>query len=62
MSGKTPDDTIKVIESFSRLARNTRDLLSLVDSFKECGVEFVSLKENIDTTTPTGQFVLVKIC
>lgn len=51
-------DTV-IVESISRLARNTRDLLSLVDRFKECGVEFVSLKENIDTTTPTGQFVLV---
>lgn len=51
-------DTV-IVESISRLARNTRDLLKLVDKFKETGVEFISLKENIDTTTPTGQFVLV---
>ncbi len=52
------NDTV-IVESISRLARNTRDLLSLVDRFKECSVAFVSLKKNIDTTTPTGQFVLV---
>lgn len=50
-------DTV-VVESISRLARNTRDLLELVDKFTEQGVGFVSQKENIDTSTPTGKFVL----
>ena len=44
-------DTV-VVESISRIARNTRDLLSIVSELTEKGVEFVSLKENIDTTTP----------
>ena len=39
-----------VVESISRIARNTRDLLSIVSELTEKGVEFVSLKENIDTT------------
>ena len=43
-------DTV-VVESISRIARNTRDLLSIVSELTEKGVEFVSLKENIDTTT-----------
>ena len=50
-------DTV-VIESISRLARNTKDLLLLVDEFSKRGVAFVSQKENIDTTTPTGKFIL----
>lgn len=50
-------DTV-VVESISRLARNTRDLLTLVDKFAEQGVSFISQKENIDTSTPTGKFVL----
>ena len=50
-------DTVTV-ESISRFARNTRDLLDLVDKLNAKGVEFVSLKENIDTTTPTGKFML----
>ena len=50
-------DTV-VVESVSRIARNTRDLLSIVSELTEKGVEFVSLKENIDTTTPQGRFML----
>ena len=50
-------DTV-IVESISRFARNTRDLLDLVERLNAKGVEFVSLKENIDTTTPTGKFML----
>ncbi|MDR2753175.1 MAG: recombinase family protein [Oscillospiraceae bacterium] len=46
------------VESFSRFARNTRDLLDLVEQLSEMGVGFVSLKEKIDTGTPTGKFML----
>lgn len=49
---------IIIIESISRMARNTRDLLSIVDKLQEKSVGFVSLKENIDTTTPQGRFIL----
>lgn len=50
-------DTV-VVESVSRFARNTRDLLLLVEQLTAKGVEFVSQKESIDTTTPTGKFML----
>lgn len=50
-------DTV-VVESISRFARNTKDLLGLVEQLTEKGVEFVSKKEAIDTTTPTGKFML----
>ena len=50
-------DTV-IVESISRIARNTRDLLSIISELTEKGVEFVSLKENIDTTTPHGRFML----
>lgn len=46
------------IESISRLARSTRDLLSIVQKLQEKSVELVSMKENIDTTTPQGRFIL----
>lgn len=49
---------IVIVESISRFARNTKDLLELVETLKEKKVEFVSVKENIDTSTPTGQFML----
>lgn len=50
-------DTI-YCESISRIARNTKDLLNIIEELHNKGVEFVSLKENIDTTTPQGKFIL----
>lgn len=50
-------DTI-IVESISRFARNTKDLLQLIDLLKEKEISFVSKKENIDTTTPSGKFML----
>ncbi|MCL2013591.1 MAG: recombinase family protein [Oscillospiraceae bacterium] len=47
-----------IVESISRFARNTRDLLELVEQLIVKGVEFISQKERIDTTTPTGKFML----
>ena len=49
---------IIVIESLSRLGRSTKDLLSLLDTFKEKGANLVSLKESIDLNTPTGQLLI----
>ena len=51
-------EDIVIVESISRIARNTRDLLAIVSELTEKGVEFVSLKESIDTTTPQGRFML----
>lgn len=45
-------------ESISRIARNTKDLLQIVEDLNSKGVEFVSLKESIDTRTPQGKFML----
>lgn len=50
-------DTVTV-ESVSRFARNTKDLLELTAALESKGVQFVSQKENIDTTSSTGKFML----
>ena len=47
-----------LVESISRFARNTKDLLELVEQLTAKGVEFISQKESIDTSTPTGKFML----
>lgn len=52
------DGDMVIVESISRIARNTRDLLSIISELTEKGVEFVSIKENIDTTNPYGRFML----
>ena len=50
-------DTV-ITESISRIARNTKDLLTIVEQLTNKGVDFVSLKECIDTSTPQGKFML----
>lgn len=50
---------VVVVESISRIARNTKDLLEIVERLKEKGVSFESRKEQIDTDTPSGQFMLI---
>lgn len=53
-------DTI-YIHDFSRLARSTKDLLEIVETLKAKGINLVSSKENIDTSTPTGKLMLTMI-
>lgn len=52
---------VLVIDSFSRLSRSTKDLLSLVEQLTGMGVHLVSLKENLDTTTATGKLMLTML-
>ena len=42
---------VVLVESISRFARNTKDLLELIEQLTTKGVEFVSQKEAIDTST-----------
>ena len=50
------EDTV-VVESLSRLGRSTKNLIELVELFQERGVHLVSLKESVDTSTPSGQLL-----
>ena len=49
-------DTI-VIESLSRLGRSVKNLAELMEVFNQRNIRLVSLKETIDTTTPTGKLL-----
>ena len=49
---------VVVISEFSRLARSTRDMLQIVQELSDKGAALISLKENIDTDTPQGRFML----
>jgi len=53
-------DTV-YIKDFSRLARSTKDLLEMVEILGKKGIKLISLKENIDTGTPTGKLMLTMI-
>lgn len=50
-------DTV-VVDSYSRIARNTQDLLSIVERLQAKGVNFISQKEQIDTSSPSGRLML----
>lgn len=45
-------------ESFSRISRSLHDLLGILDEFERKGVQFVSLKEGVQTTGATGRLVV----
>ena len=47
------DDTVCVFR-LDRLSRSLKDLINICNDFKAKGVEFKSLSEKIDTSTPAG--------
>jgi DNA invertase Pin-like site-specific DNA recombinase len=47
-------DTL-IVWKLDRLGRSVRDLIHMLDDFKDRGVKFRSLTEAIDTETPTGR-------
>ena len=53
-------DTV-YIHDFSRLARNTKDLLELVELLQSKGVRLVSNKENLDSGTATGKLMITML-
>ena len=53
-------DTV-YIHDFSRLARSTKDLLDITNRLESKGVALKSIKENLDTSTPTGKLMLTMI-
>lgn len=56
-----PGDTL-VIWRLDRLGRTTLQFIDLASKFHDQGVGFVSLTENIDTTTPIGKMVFSVLC
>jgi DNA invertase Pin-like site-specific DNA recombinase len=46
-----------VVWRLDRLGRSLKELIELVGRLQERGVEFRSLRENLDTTTPSGKLV-----
>ncbi|MGH9745211.1 MAG: recombinase family protein [Candidatus Acidiferrales bacterium] len=46
-----------VVWRFDRFARSVSHLLRALEEFRSLGIEFVSLSEQVDTSTPTGKMV-----
>jgi DNA invertase Pin-like site-specific DNA recombinase len=48
---------VVAVRRFDRFARSLKHLLDSLQEFHSLGIDFVSLTEAIDTTTPTGQLL-----
>lgn len=55
------DGDVVVINDFSRLARSTMDLLTLVEYFTVKNITLISDKEKIDTSSASGKLLLTMI-
>jgi DNA invertase Pin-like site-specific DNA recombinase len=51
-----------VVWKFDRFARSVSHLLRALETFKALGIEFVSLSEQVDTSTPMGKMVFLIVC
>ena len=51
---------IVIVWRFDRFARSVSHLLRALETFNALGVAFISLSENVDTTTPTGKMIFTR--
>jgi DNA invertase Pin-like site-specific DNA recombinase len=52
---------IVLVWKFDRFARSTKELINGLEEFKNLGVDFISYKENVDTSTHTGKILFTSI-
>jgi DNA invertase Pin-like site-specific DNA recombinase len=48
---------VVIVARFDRFARSVSHLLRALDEFSHLGVDFISLSESIDTSTPVGKMI-----
>jgi len=48
---------VALVFRFDRFARSVSHLLQALETFRGLGIEFVSISEQLDTSTPTGKMV-----
>jgi DNA invertase Pin-like site-specific DNA recombinase len=52
---------VVLVWKFDRFARSTKELIIALEEFNNLGVDFISYKENIDTSTPAGKILFTMI-
>lgn len=52
---------VVLVWKFDRFARSTNELINALEEFNSLGVDFISYKENIDTSTPAGKILFTMI-
>ncbi len=53
--------SVVLVAAFDRMARSTKHFLTVMDELDSLGIEFISRRENIDTSGPMGRFFIVLI-
>ena len=53
--------SVVLVAAFDRMARSTKHFLQIIDEFDSLGIEFVSRRENVDTSGPMGRLFLTLI-
>jgi DNA invertase Pin-like site-specific DNA recombinase len=53
--------SVVLVAAFDRMARSTKHFLQVIDEFDSLGIEFVSRRENVDTSGPMGRLFLTLI-
>src|ERR1035438_2509813 len=53
--------SIVLVAAFDRVARSVKHFLTVVDELNDLGIEFVSARENIDTSGPMGRMFIVMV-
>jgi len=46
-----------VVYRYDRFARSLRHLVNALEEFRSLGIDFISLREGVDTSTPNGRLV-----
>jgi len=52
---------VVLVAAFDRLARSTKHFLEVIDEFNALGIEFISAREGIDSSSPMGRFFTILI-
>jgi DNA invertase Pin-like site-specific DNA recombinase len=50
---------VVLVAAFDRMARSVRHFLEVLDELSHLGIEFISLRENIDSSGPLGRAMVV---
>ena len=53
--------SVVLVAAFDRIARSTKNFLQIIDELGSLGIEFVSRRENIDTSGPMGRLFMTLI-
>src|SRR5215467_4628388 len=55
--GRSASSEATIVTRFDRFARSTKHLVTALEEFSALGIDFISLSESVDTSTPMGKMI-----